>query len=183
MAYEKYYSNFSSKFPDYLWMARLTEALITKASSINIGGNGIAYGGKVMGTDGQTYACIVNHTSSDATKPITGADWQTVWTLAPLAAAGAWVNGNAYVAVDSLPTINNKIRLHGIDKQLAAYILDKTNNSAIENYLAVCKEFEPYIETEAKYQQTGRTMVDSDVNVIVNNQFRNWAQSKYDGSF
>ncbi len=44
-------------------------------------------------TTTETYRCTVNHTSADATKPSTGADWATVWELYPY--RQGWVCANA----------------------------------------------------------------------------------------
>lgn len=40
-----------------------------------------AYSHVVCGTDDQAWVCSVDHTSADATKPITGATYATKWTL------------------------------------------------------------------------------------------------------
>jgi len=183
MAYDKYYDAAIGKWPDYYWMFRLTEALIVKSSAIHTAGTGINYGGKVTGDDGHTYACIKNHTSTNETKPISGIDWQRYWILAPLSVAANWGVGVSYVSGDSAATIADKKRIRAIDRQLASYIIEKTNNPSMENYLIICKEFQPYIEGEALYVANSRTIAANDLKTIIDNQYRNWAQSKYDTSF
>lgn len=44
---------------------------------------GIIYnvGDTIIGSDNNTYYCIVSHTSTDITKPITGGGWETYWLL------------------------------------------------------------------------------------------------------
>lgn len=50
---------------------------------------------EVIGTDLLNYTCIAPHSSSDITKPITGANWATVW-IQKGSAGIAWVTGTSY---------------------------------------------------------------------------------------
>ena len=50
---------------------------------------------EVIGTDNLNYTCIAPHTSADITKPITGADWATVW-IQKGSAGIVWATGTAY---------------------------------------------------------------------------------------
>ena len=55
--------------------------------------------GFVVGTDGKSYICTASHTSADANRPITGADWSDYWELCTIATAPAgniWVLGTDY---------------------------------------------------------------------------------------
>lgn len=54
-------------------------------------------GHKVLGTNGSTYTCRANHIGHAATKPITGANYTDVWTLAG-AGGAAYVVGSYYQA-------------------------------------------------------------------------------------
>lgn len=58
---------------------------------------------EVIGTDLQNYACIADHTSGAANRPVTGADWADYWVQRGTAGA-AWVSGSGYTAGDSQPT-------------------------------------------------------------------------------
>jgi len=62
-----------------------------------------SYAHVVKGTDDQAYYCKLAHEAAAANKPITGADWETYWTLYDVAAAlGAdWVSGWSYKASES----------------------------------------------------------------------------------
>ena len=52
-------------------------------------------GGRVVGTDGKTYSCILAHTSDSTNRPISGANWATYWKK-DYGYAGAWVTGTVY---------------------------------------------------------------------------------------
>lgn len=53
----------------------------------------------VVGTDGNDYKCITNHTSSSSTKPITGADYLLYWEATGGSGAGAvWATDTSYIA-------------------------------------------------------------------------------------
>ena len=50
----------------------------------------------VVGTDAWVYTCHTSHISTLATRPITGADWQTVWRSGASCAGVAWVDDTQY---------------------------------------------------------------------------------------
>ncbi|MDD5505389.1 MAG: DUF2341 domain-containing protein, partial [Candidatus Omnitrophica bacterium] len=55
---------------------------------------------KVVGTDGKDYKCILSHTSSDSTRPITGVLYETYWQDNSTTGQGsAWVNLTAYNSI------------------------------------------------------------------------------------
>ena len=55
----------------------------------------ISTASEVIGTDGLNYSCILNHTSTNANKPITGANWSTYWTQTGTG-GGSWQEGKNY---------------------------------------------------------------------------------------
>mgnify|MGYP001175483004 CR=1 FL=1 len=55
----------------------------------------ISTASEVIGTDGLNYSCILNHTSANANKPITGANWSTYWTQTGTG-GGSWQEGKNY---------------------------------------------------------------------------------------
>lgn len=62
---------------------------------------GVANGAVVLGTDNQTYQCILAHTSGATNRPITGASWATYWVLYGGGTSSrfqAWETGVAYTA-------------------------------------------------------------------------------------
>jgi hypothetical protein len=55
--------------------------------------------GFVVGTDGKSYLCTIDHTAAASNRPITGASWASYWELCTLATApvaNAWVGGTVY---------------------------------------------------------------------------------------
>jgi len=54
---------------------------------------------EVLGTDGNNYKCIRNHTSAAANKPITGADYTTYWKPEG-SSGGAWADSTAYTSLN-----------------------------------------------------------------------------------
>jgi len=52
---------------------------------------------EVTGTDANIYTCIRDHTSSAATKPITGSNWAFYWELSGLT-GGVWADATSYSA-------------------------------------------------------------------------------------
>ncbi len=56
-------------------------------------------GSKVIGSDLNEYRCIVSHTSSAATKPVTGASYAAYWTATGnTGSSETWESGQSYVA-------------------------------------------------------------------------------------
>jgi len=61
-----------------------------------------SYAHIVTGTDEQTYYCTVAHTASAATKPVTGADYASYWSLYDADDIGAeWQSGWSYKASET----------------------------------------------------------------------------------
>jgi type IV pilus assembly protein PilY1 len=61
---------------------------------------GLRKGGKtnvVLGTNGNNYTCIKNHTAAAENRPITGASWATYWAQQGTG-GGTWVAGTGYFA-------------------------------------------------------------------------------------
>jgi len=50
----------------------------------------------VIGTDNDPYSCILGHTSSSESQPITGADWPLYWQKNMTATPTAWADATAY---------------------------------------------------------------------------------------
>jgi hypothetical protein len=68
----------------------------------------------IIGTDGNDYECIRNHTSAAANKPITGADYTSYWKATGGTGAGAvWATSTAYT---SLCNISLNARVIGIEE-------------------------------------------------------------------
>lgn len=53
---------------------------------------------QVTGTDGSVYTCIRSHTSAASNKPVTGANWSTVWRKTG-STGGVWTTGTSYASV------------------------------------------------------------------------------------
>jgi Tfp pilus tip-associated adhesin PilY1 len=78
---------------------------------------GLRKGGKtnvVLGTDGNNYTCIKDHTGAVENRPITGASWATYWAQQGTG-GGTWVAGTVYFAktwryfaLDITDTLNPK---------------------------------------------------------------------------
>ena len=62
----------------------------------------------VLGTDGNDYECILNHTSDNSTKPITGASWQTYWRRLNPYDTATWVTGKIYTEGDIVVGTDSK---------------------------------------------------------------------------
>ena len=74
-----------------IWIARYTTVPNPSAMTWQLSFN-YTTGMFVLGTDGNYYMCIVNHTSSLLTKPITGANYLTNWQI-----VNQWTAGISYV--------------------------------------------------------------------------------------
>jgi hypothetical protein len=56
---------------------------------------------EVVGTDGNDYKCIRNHTSSSDNKPITGANYTTYWeATGETGSGGTWATSTAYTSLN-----------------------------------------------------------------------------------
>lgn len=53
---------------------------------------------EVTGTDSSVYTCIRSHTSAASNKPVTGANWSTVWRLRG-STGGVWTTATSYSSV------------------------------------------------------------------------------------
>lgn len=61
----------------------------------------------IIGSDLKEYRCILGHTSAEATRPITGADYATYWVVTGgTGAAETWVTATSYVAAYKSKTIS-----------------------------------------------------------------------------
>lgn len=74
----------------------------------------------VLGTDGNDYECIRNHTSSSVNRPITGAQWASYWKEVNTSVGVLWVTATAYESICNVDLDSNvvgisdfKIRLTG----------------------------------------------------------------------
>lgn len=54
----------------------------------------------VAGTDGAQYDCIEDHTSSDARRPVTGANWRTYWRANGDTGGAAWADETDYTSAN-----------------------------------------------------------------------------------
>ncbi|MFA5370306.1 MAG: hypothetical protein WC300_06320, partial [Candidatus Omnitrophota bacterium] len=54
----------------------------------------------VLGSDGFDYICILDHTSSNQTKPVTGASWETYWRRLNPYDTKSWATGTVYAEGD-----------------------------------------------------------------------------------
>lgn len=57
--------------------------------------------------NGSSYICIVPHTSSAATEPGVGVDWETVWDLVAASGASGGVSGPASSTAGNIPTFGD----------------------------------------------------------------------------
>jgi hypothetical protein len=78
-----------------LWSVELATQTLTASS-------------EVVGTDGNNYFCIRAHTSTNATKPVTGADYTTYWKLGG-SSGGVWAVTTAYTSLNSYVLDSNVI--------------------------------------------------------------------------
>lgn len=108
----------------------------------------------VVGTTAGTYyKCIRSHTSSSATRPITGANWESYWEATSTVTATAWATSTAYTSQSefAMPTgyfeiLQASYREDGdsldfpieiISYQEYLDIVDKTTQSTVPTKLAV----------------------------------------------
>lgn len=81
----------ATRFSGGYWALPENKNIIEAAGGINVG--------MVTGTDGKEYLCFKDHTSSPATKPITGANAMAYWAGSGKTGWGvAWKNATAYKA-------------------------------------------------------------------------------------
>lgn len=68
----------------------------------------------VVGTDGNDYKCIKDHTSGASTRPITGSDWTSYWIATGTTGEGStWVTSTAY---NSIQQYSLAAEVIGIDR-------------------------------------------------------------------
>ncbi|MDD5501463.1 MAG: hypothetical protein PHH57_07300, partial [Candidatus Omnitrophica bacterium] len=79
----------------------------------------------VLGTDGFDYICIADHTSSNATKPVTGADWETCWRRLNPYETQAWATDAIYTEGDIVTGTD------GLDYRCIRYHLSSSDNRPI----------------------------------------------------
>ena len=66
----------------------------------------------VIGTDGKTYECIRNHTSSTDTQPVTGSSFLAYWRVAIDAVVGvAWADATYYVSIGNYDLDTNIVNV------------------------------------------------------------------------
>lgn len=63
---------------------------------------------EATGTDGKVYTCILSHTSADANKPVTGANYSTYWVQRG-STGGVWVSATSYSAIGDFELDNDTI--------------------------------------------------------------------------
>ncbi|MFA6357516.1 MAG: DUF2341 domain-containing protein, partial [Candidatus Omnitrophota bacterium] len=87
----------------------ITQPLLRSSSdgiSIHWIKNGV-HSDVVLDSDGFDYICILDHISSDETKPVTGASWQTYWRRLNPYETSVWVTGNVYAEGDIITGTDN----------------------------------------------------------------------------
>tara|TARA_B100001142_G_C14337261_1_gene656382 strand:- start:1082 stop:1921 length:840 start_codon:yes stop_codon:yes gene_type:complete len=78
----------------------------------------------VLGSDGNDYECIRNHTASADTKPITGSQYTSYWKKLSTSAGSAWVDGTSYTSINELVLNTNII---SIEDGIIRHVTDQTN--------------------------------------------------------
>ena len=91
----------------------------------------------IVGTDGNDYECILNHTSASNNKPITGSLYKSVWKATGGTGAGsAWVTATSYTSIHQIDPATND-RIVGFDVALLRNNYNDTELTSItfEEYL------------------------------------------------
>lgn len=79
---------------------RITKALSTKGIrvwSVDWVQKTFSAPSEVTGTDGEIYTCVLSHTSANANRPITGANYSTYWIKSG-SSGGTWALSTAYTS-------------------------------------------------------------------------------------
>jgi hypothetical protein len=95
------------------------------------------------GSDGNNYGCIRSHTSTTATKPITGANWTSFWKKTDETSGGAWADATSYNYIGDF-TLNSQYI--NVDR---AYIREETGNLHYD-YPVQIQSFGAYMEITDK---------------------------------
>jgi len=74
---------------------------------------------EVTGTDSNIYTCIRSHTSADANKPVTGAQWTVYWILRG-STGGTWSADQSYTSVNEVLVDTDTVSIE------QAFIRDET---------------------------------------------------------
>lgn len=80
---------------------------------------------EVTGTDSEVYTCILSHTSSADTKPITGDNWTTYWKKKG-STGGTWVTSTAYTSAGDFTDSSDLIAIEN------AYIRKNNTDTEVE---------------------------------------------------
>jgi len=104
----------------------------------------------VVGTDNDSYSCILGHTSTSETQPITGASWPLYWQKGT-ATPTAWADATAYT--------NGELIFYVYKRPLADFDLPTDNPdtpAGWESYLL----YRLAVELAPEYQVTGQKLVE-----------------------
>ena len=96
---------------------------------------------EVVGTDGNNYYCIKGHTSSSATKPVTGAEYTTYWKKGK-SSGGVWADATAYTSTNEV-TLDAKY--NGIEK---AFVREIDSDTPIDII-----SFQSYLDLHQKFTE------------------------------
>jgi hypothetical protein len=115
---------------------------------------------EVTGTDSEIYTCIKDHTSSTATKPITGANWTSFWVKRGTT-GGVWADVTSYtsigqfsLAADTITIEKAWMRRDGYDHPISikgmgyyAELVEKTADGLPDNlYVNLLTSPEVYLD-------------------------------------
>lgn len=101
----------------------------------------------VVGTDGNDYECILNHTSSTNDKPITGTNYTNYWkALGTTGAGSVWATSTNYTSICQYALSSDVLDIQ------AAYINDL---NGVDTQLTLMS-IEDYAALGNKYETTGR---------------------------
>lgn len=88
----------------------------------------------VLGSDGNTYECIRNHTSSSATEPVTGSEYLSFWQASGTSTATPWADHTAYTSICNIPIDPDIIALSDLRMRQSNYSTIYMNILSREDY-------------------------------------------------
>lgn len=97
----------------------------------------------VTGTDAEKYRCIRSHTSANANKPITGADYSTYWVKDSTTAGGVWATPTAYTSISEFTMPTGCI---GLDRAFLRDVSSTGGNQSYADYDLAIVNFRDYFD-------------------------------------
>lgn len=91
----------------------------------------------VLGTDGNDYECITNHTSTTETRPITGAKWPSFWKEVDTSVGAVWVTNTAYTSICNVTLDNDIVGLTDFKIRLAESTTQILTPLSMSDYAAL----------------------------------------------